>query len=255
MRALIGHTGFVGSNLLAEGGFGALFNSRNIHEMRGRSFDEVVCAGVAAVKWQANKEPEADWAGIRALLDVLDTVQAKQFTLISTIDVYPDPAAGLDEGAMLEGVANHAYGRHRLAMEQHLAARFPNLLVARLPALFGPGLRKNIIFDLLQDRLLAQINPASVFQWYPLSRLGSDLRRARSLDLPLVNLFPEPLATADILAACFPGATVGPAQRPAPRYDTHTRHGAAFGGPPDYIAEAGAVMEALGSFIRAARAP
>ena len=48
MDALIGHTGFVGSNLTNKHTFPALFNSTNIEEMRGGTFDSVVCAGVQA---------------------------------------------------------------------------------------------------------------------------------------------------------------------------------------------------------------
>ena len=53
-------------------------------------------------------------------------------------------------------------------------------------------------------------NPQKNTQWYPLARLAADLGRCcRALDegaLPgaIVNLFPEPLATRDIVAALFP---------------------------------------------------
>ena len=45
MRALIGHTGFVGSCLDGPD-FDARFNSSNSDKARGGQFDEVVCAGV-----------------------------------------------------------------------------------------------------------------------------------------------------------------------------------------------------------------
>ena len=48
-RCLIGHTGFVGGNLLRQGRFDALFNSRNIAELAGQSFDEIWCCGVSAL--------------------------------------------------------------------------------------------------------------------------------------------------------------------------------------------------------------
>ena len=49
--ALIGYTGFVGSNLEATHEFGAKFNSRNITEIEGQSFGHLVCAGAPAKKW------------------------------------------------------------------------------------------------------------------------------------------------------------------------------------------------------------
>lgn len=49
MNALIGHTGFVGSNLREQHEFDVFFNSRNIEEIKGGEFDLLVCAGVNAV--------------------------------------------------------------------------------------------------------------------------------------------------------------------------------------------------------------
>ena len=65
--ALIGHTGFVGGTLLRQCPFDATFNSRNIQDIRGGHFDRIVCAGVSAVKWLANKEPEADSVSVPSL--------------------------------------------------------------------------------------------------------------------------------------------------------------------------------------------
>ena len=53
--ALIGHTGFVGGNLRVARPFDVLVNSANVEELRGKSFDLVVCAGVRAEKWKANR--------------------------------------------------------------------------------------------------------------------------------------------------------------------------------------------------------
>jgi hypothetical protein len=250
-RALIGHTGFVGSTLFAAGDFTDTFNSANFRKMAGGNFDEVVCCGIPSVKWLANKEPEGDWAKVAALLDVLETVRAGRFTLISTIDVYPNPAARLDESAVLTGQDNSAYGRHRLAVEAWVARRFPAHTIARLPALFGQGLKKNILFDLLTGNLVEKVNPASVFQWYPLRRLPRDLETARAHDLSLVNLFVEPQPTTEILNRFFPSAAIGPATLPAPSYDTRTRHATLFGGSDGYIASRREVMVEMDRFIAA----
>lgn len=55
MNCLIGYTGFVGGNLVAKRQFDVLINSKNFESMRGAHYDRVVCAGISAVKWQANK--------------------------------------------------------------------------------------------------------------------------------------------------------------------------------------------------------
>ncbi len=252
--ALIGHTGFVGSNLARAASFDAGFNSTTIDTIRGQHFDLAICAGVSAVKWQANKNPDADRAGIARLTSALAEADIAELVLISTIDVYPDPASGADEATPINPAANHPYGRHRREFELWCQDHFPKVRIIRLPALFGPGLRKNALYDLLHGHMLANINPAGVFQWYPLERLHSDIATARAAGLGVVNLFPEPLAMSRIIAAAFPAAPVGPPTQPAPRYDLHTRHGARFGGDNRYIMPADAVLAALLRFVAAERA-
>ena len=163
--ALIGYTGFVGSTLARLRTFSDVYNSTNIDSIAGKEFKEIVCAGVPAVKWIANKEPERDLASIAKLLSALRQCKAERFTLISTIDVYPDPSGGADENADLASLNNHAYGRHRLMVEEAVTEHFANVVIARLPALFGKGLKKNIVFDFLTGNETRKINPASSFQW------------------------------------------------------------------------------------------
>lgn len=148
MRALVGHSGFVGTNLKASASFDRLFNSRTIHEIAGGRFDLVVCAAAPATMWAANRDPEGDLANLRGLIDHLASARIDRLVLISTIAVLADPAAGLDEGTTAFETRT-AYGRNRRLLEVELAARFPRLHVLRLPALYGLGLKKNFIFDLL----------------------------------------------------------------------------------------------------------
>ena len=248
--ALIGHTGFVGSNLDRVDRFTDRFNSKNSAELSG-SFDVVVCAGVSAAKWIANRDPEADWAAIEKLIATLERVKAEEFVLISTIDVYPDPAAGGDESAIIDGAANHAYGRNRLRLEDWVTQRFPVARVVRLPALYGPGLKKNALYDLMHDNQVAQINPAGRFQWYPVQRTWEDLGRMRAADLRLANLVTEPLPMSEIIGRYFPHAAVGPDRQPAPTYCLRTRHAAALGSQGAYLMSAAEVLEDIGCWVAA----
>jgi hypothetical protein len=47
--------------------------------MKGREFDEIICAWVSAVKWQANKKTTLDKERILKLQEVLTTVSSKRF--------------------------------------------------------------------------------------------------------------------------------------------------------------------------------
>lgn len=257
-RALVGHTGFVGANLDAPGAFSHRYNSRNFREMAGESFDEIVCAGIQAVKWWANRHPEEDRAAIAALLEVLGTVRAGRFVLVSTVDVYRDPQ-GVDEADRPERAGLHPYGLHRLEVEDWVAARFSDRLILRLPGLYGPGLKKNLVHDVLTGAPLGGFDDRAEFQFYGLPRLAGDLARATAAGLPLVNLAVEPV-TAGAVVAALTGAPF--ANRPAgtpPRYAMRTRHAAALRGREgpwlETAAESLAGLAAFAASVRAASSP
>ena len=244
--ALIGYTGFVGSTLLRHRDFDARFNSKNIEQIAGQTFDLVVCAGAPAEKWKANRDPDTDRAAIDRLCAALDGVRARRFVLISTVDVYPEPR-DVDESTEIDRAAGHAYGRHRLLLEDVVRARF-DACVVRLPALFGHGLKKNALYDLLHDNEVEKIDPASVFQFYDMRRLHDDVGRALAGGLPLVNLVPEPTSMGDVARHAF-GRTLPSVDRPPARYDVRTRHAEIFGGAPPYIAGAADVLDDIASFV------
>jgi hypothetical protein len=251
--ALIGHTGFVGANLAVTGDFDLLINRVNLETLRGTHLERLVCAGLPAAKWIANQKPQEDADNIHRLEATLATVRAKAFILISTIDVYPR-TADADESYICTGKPNHAYGEHRLAFEHFVRDRFPNAHIVRLPALFGRGLKKNALYDLLHDTRLERINPASRFQWYPLARLPHDLETIEIHRLPLVNLFTEPIETRTILEQLFAGKNAGESPDPPAHYDLRTRYGPRFGGDARYMMSGAAVMTALREFVREQRA-
>ena len=251
-RALIGHTGFVGSNLLAQQQFGALYNSSSIGGIDGRRFHDVVCAGVSAVKWWANQNPAEDLLRIEGLIAHLDTIETDNFTLVSTVDVYGTPV-GVTEADQPATEGLHAYGANRLLLERWVSDRFISHQIVRLPALFGAGLKKNAIFDLMHDNRLDVINGDSVFQWYPLQRLAADLEVARTRGLGVVNLATEPVSMEEIRARFFPDRSIGAQAAPRARYDMRTIHAAGFGGADGYILDRDGVLAAMGRFIDAER--
>lgn len=147
-QGLIGHTGFVGGALLRQAAFEACFNRANIATIGGQRFGTLVCAAAPGSMIEANRAPERDAAQIAALMARLRDVRADRFILISTIAVLADFAGGDDEGTQaFQQVL--AYGRHRRMLEAFVERHFAQSLIVRLPALFGQGLVKNFIFDLL----------------------------------------------------------------------------------------------------------
>ena len=244
--ALIGCTGFVGGNLARQGRFDDLYHSRNIGDIRGREYDTVICAGVRAEKWKANADPAADRAGIRVLLDHLAHVTARKVVVVSTVDVYPIPA-GVDEDSPIDPAVASAYGRHRYELEQELVERFDTTVV-RLPGLFGPGLKKNVIFDLLNDNQVDRINPAGVFQYYNLMHLTADVRTAVRHKLPAVNLATEPIETGELAREVFGRELLHRPGLPA-RYDFRSKHADLFGGADGYLAGRDEVLREMKAFV------
>jgi hypothetical protein len=249
-NALVGFTGFVGSNLATQFHFDALYNSSNIESIAGQSFALLVFAGAQSKKWWANQNPAADWAGIQKAITPLRSISATRAVLISTIDVLPPASPNADELTDCHRPDDIGYGYNRIRLEDAFRAIFPNALIVRLPALFGPGLKKNILFDLLHDNTLDKINPASTFQYYDVTRLRSDIDIAMRANLPLVHLFTQPLGTDEIMERFFPGKKVGQDAAPQSHYDFRTRHGRLFGGGDRYIEDRASVMARLGAFIR-----
>jgi nucleoside-diphosphate-sugar epimerase len=246
--SLIGYTGFIGSNLKAQHDFTECYNRANIQTIRGKQFDTVVCAGVQAVKWWANQHPEEDRRQIHVLSQALEQVKARSFVLISTVDIYPNPIA-VDETVTCRALPNHAYGSNRLEFEAFIFAHFPNATIIRLPAMFGPGLKKNVNFDLLHNNNLAAIDPNAEFQYYSTAWLWKDIQTALEKGLRLVNFATEPLRTNDIAAACFPEAVLtGKPGTPA-RYDMRSLHASSFGAAGPYLYSAQQVMDELGQFV------
>eukprot|EP00742_Colponemidia_sp_Colp-10_P003864 GILJ01004115.1.p1 GENE.GILJ01004115.1~~GILJ01004115.1.p1 ORF type:complete len:547 (+),score=74.22 GILJ01004115.1:41-1681(+) len=258
---LIGYSGFVGSNLREQFKFTHFYNSKNISDIRNKSFDIVVCAGCPAVKYLANQNPENDIQVVKSLAENLRGVKAGKFVCISTIDVYPHPDQAADEDTDCHQ-PNHAYGTHRLWFEDFCRENFPNCLVVRLPALFGKYLKKNYIYDLLNNRCLDMINVNSSFQWYDLSRLGQDLKlllQPEHANLTLINLFPESLSTRTWVEKCFPELVdkcTGGNGKQGPVYRLATKHSSLFLAgeePQPFMEPKAATLERLVSFVNSCR--
>ena len=251
-KALIGYTGFVGGTLLRAGAYDATFNSKNIEQIRGGRFDTVVCAGAKAAKWLANKDPQTDLAEIQSLIGALETVEAEHFVLISTVDVFGSRTHG-DEATLPDEAGLHAYGLHRLMLEKFVTERFKRASIIRLPGLFGEGLRKNLIFDLLNGNQTELINPAGRLQWYPMRFLAETIDAIIRSGIPLIHVAPEPLLTSDIVEMFFPDAVVGAPRQPAPDYDLRTLHAELLGGADGYHFSRATVLDELERYITAER--
>jgi nucleoside-diphosphate-sugar epimerase len=247
--ALIGFSGFVGSTLLKQAHFSSLFRSTNIHEIENRDFDSVVCAGAPAQKWIANRDPIDDRKKIDSLIDHLRNIRCNKFILISTVDVFKEPIR-VDESTPVDESGLHAYGLHRRLLEKFVEEYFPNYLIVRLPGLVGPGLRKNVIFDFLNNNNLDAIESRGIFQFYPMVNLWYDIQRAVQAGLSLVHLTAEPISVTDVSLQGFGRPFTQALKNPPARYDMRTRHAQIFGSLGQYQYSARETIQAIRAYAQ-----
>lgn len=146
MKALVGYTGFVGSNIYEAGQFDAVYNSKNIEEAFGTNPDLLIYAGLRAEKYLANNAPEKDMELIRQAEENITKINPKKLVLISTIDVFKVPK-NVDENSEIDTDNLHAYGYNRYQLELWVREKYPDALIIRLPGLFGKNIKKNFIYD------------------------------------------------------------------------------------------------------------
>ncbi|MEG0877808.1 MAG: NAD(P)-dependent oxidoreductase [Oscillospiraceae bacterium] len=146
--ALVGYTGFVGSNIAAAHPFDGLYNSKNIKEAFGQMPELLIYAGLPAAKFLANKAPEQDMAVCNEAFANIKAIAPQRLVLISTVDVYKTPCE-VDENTPILLDDMDAYGKNRARLEQMVRSEYPDALIVRLPGLFGFALKKNFIFDII----------------------------------------------------------------------------------------------------------
>ncbi|MCM1182331.1 MAG: NAD(P)-dependent oxidoreductase [Roseburia sp.] len=155
MIALVGYTGFVGSNIYARARnrIEGVFDSKNIEKAYGLEPEVLIYAGLRAEKQLANSAPEKDLSMMLQACENIRLINPRKPILISTIDVYKNPA-GVDENsaALSAGVSDgdygvQPYGLNRYYFEAWLQREYPESLIIRLPALYGLHIRKSFIYD------------------------------------------------------------------------------------------------------------
>lgn len=96
----------------------------------------------------ANNDPEADLDIMRTARSNLRRIRPEKVVLISTIAVYSD-SKGKDERSPIAEGELAPYGANRLQLERWVREDFDDAVVMRLPALYGEGLKKNFVRDLI----------------------------------------------------------------------------------------------------------
>jgi nucleoside-diphosphate-sugar epimerase len=232
--ALIGYTGFVGGNIEKQGVFDNLYNSKNISDIEGKEFDLVVSAANRADMWRINQEGEKDLAEIKEYIEHVRKVKIGKLVLISTIGVYNNPN-GADEDSPIELDGLTPYGANRYHLEQFCRDNFDTTIV-RLPGLFGEGLKKNVIYDILHDNNVDKIHKDGVYQYYNLDNIWKDINIAINNNLALVNLATPPISTEEVAKYAFGIDFNNMPDGVKPAYwDMHSKYAGVYGSEGNYL--------------------
>lgn len=144
---LVGSTGFVGGNLKRAHSFDAVCHSIDVHDYYGLRPELCIYAGVPAAMYLANSNPNADLEIMKCTRDNLRRIKPRKLVLISTVAVYVEKK-NVDENTDMSLNGLSAYGSNRLRLEEWIREDYPDVLIIRLPALYGTGLKKNFLYDL-----------------------------------------------------------------------------------------------------------
>lgn len=211
MNILVGNTGFVGKNLKEKITFDYEFNSSNIEKLKEcKTYSNIYLSCLPATKWKVNQNLYQDIKNINKLIEFLKDNKYNNVYLISTIDVYSDSPLEVDEDYK-PNFSSINYGSNRLFFEYYLkeVIDFKNFKIFRLPALYGKYLKKNVIFDLINNNQLEKINLNSYYQWYDLNDLANHIKQFSSFDGEVFNLFTEPIHTYELVNTFFPDKKIG----------------------------------------------
>ena len=190
-NALIGHTGFIGSNLLNLKKNFDLYNSKNIEKIKFKSYDTVYCAGTYSKIWIAKKKPKEDKKNLDKLIDNLKKINAKSFFLISTCEVF-GKQKNTFENSKINTNYKYAYGHNRYKLEKFIENKFKDHFIIRLPIVYGNNFSKNFLYDLINSKNLDNLNGNDIVQIYDVANLKKHINYVEKKKIKKINISSKP---------------------------------------------------------------
>lgn len=198
----MGGSGLIGTTLQEQHKFDLVFSSKDAHKIDKLDLNgyDIWLSCLPATKWKVNEDIEEDIYNMQYIIKLLHKFKFNNIILFSTIDVYVDSPLESNEW-YAPNISEFNYGTNRRLFEIMVSQllSYNNLKIFRLPALFGKHIKKNIIFDLLNNNQVDKIKAKSTYQWYDLNDLYKDVQDRLLLSPKVFNLFPEPIPTKRII--------------------------------------------------------
>jgi nucleoside-diphosphate-sugar epimerase len=245
---IIGASGFVGGYLSNQYPKVSRFGRNNITDLYNDESDFYIIAAAPGEKWKANNNPQLDLENMQDLIHSLSVIREKKCVLISTIDVFP-VGVEFNEDSIVPEHHPESYGANRGYLERELSTRFNRLQIVRLPGLFGPGLKKNLLYDLLMKKNAPNLNPKSTFQYYDIRNLPGHLTMIENIDSKVFNLACEPIQVSDVYNHCF-GRTAPQSNGPILDYKMKTNYSYPLSGKEfDYLMNREEVLRSIKNWV------
>lgn len=202
MKILIGNTGLVGQTLKENINFDFEYNSKSIYDYSPPDGCDLYLSCLPSTKWLINKDTKTDIETVVNIIKSIGNIKYRNIYVISTIDVYENSPLGSDE-EFEPLFKNFSYGSNRYLFEKMVVKHlnYESVKIFRLPALFSKNIKKNILYDLLNNNNVHMINKNSSYQWYNLNDLTSDINfyEEKYPNEVIINLFTEPLDSEEII--------------------------------------------------------
>ncbi len=192
---VIGAAGFIGQNMLRclesrRLVVTAAYRHTSLEELSASEFDCVFfCAGNSKT-YLTNREPVTCLnESVAALYDYMTSLTYAKWVLISSSTVYPQERDQKVESAPIPVHEVSLYGAHKLLAERYVAQFAPNWIVLRPTGFFGPGLKKNLLFDVRAGQQDVYLKRESRIDYLPIERfcdIAATL--AERVDRDIVNI-------------------------------------------------------------------
>ena len=253
---ILGGKGFVGSAIAAEArtrGHDVLIVDKEEYDSAvGARCDVLINANGNSKKFLAREQPKLEFdLSVRSVLHSLHDFSAERYIHLSTMDVYPDvsdPALN-HEDVVIDIARQSPYGFHKFMAEQIVRHYAPQWIIFRMAGFVGPGIWKNSIFDLLNNRPL-RVHPDSEYQYLNTADLARLLFTVieGGISKEIFNVAGEGLMSLRDIAALIQNCTIDPAWATLPRerYDLNVAKLARRATIPR-------TTETVGTFVRAWR--
>ena len=195
---LLGANGFVGNTLCTIDPEIQRFTRQNMYDLLNIEMDVLIISATSAEKWRANKDPINDMENIEKLIHFLEKLSIKHAVLISTIDVV-GPNKLFYEDSTENEFSNEAYGFNRRLLEQRVQSLSSNHQILRLPGLFGPGLKKNLLFDLLNNKRVSPNSMEDSYQYLFAPRILDLIKELYVSGERILHASTEPVTVKEIV--------------------------------------------------------